>query len=259
MADQGKWFKLWCSSLGDDGLENLELDDWARWVRLGTYMKLHGTDGQITVQEPARALLNLFRVAKFNDLKIIVDRFPNVQMRRADFTVSTETNTTVSWTIEFQNWFKYQGDFSSDRVKNFRLRKRARETAQEEKRRRREETRQEESKSPALSAVSELIDIFHQKLTDALNEKPSNFNGGALGRMFKAALHTHPVDEIKGRIDSWFKSTDPFVVSNGFSPTLFSSKFPLLKGGPIHASNGKPTNAFVASGIESTKYENIHK
>src|SRR3990167_4705339 len=44
MADQGVWFKLWCSALADPDLSNLCLEDFARWAILGTYIKAHGTE-----------------------------------------------------------------------------------------------------------------------------------------------------------------------------------------------------------------------
>lgn len=146
MADQGKWFKLWCSAIHDQELQNLELEDWARWAMLGAYIKANGKDGKITFSHPYRALLNLFRVPTIEAAKLVLNRLPNCGVGEREVTVSTETNTTVSLEVEYKNWFKYQGDFSSDRVRRFRDKKRHDETAQEERRRdekRREETRRE--------------------------------------------------------------------------------------------------------------------
>lgn len=145
MADQGRWFKLWCAALDDAHLENLELDDWARWVRLGTYIKRHGKEGKIIFSSPGRALTNLFRVPDFDAAITIIKRFPSCTLGERSSTVSTVTNETVSYEIEYLNWFKYQGDFSSDRVRKFRDKKRHHETAQEE--RRGEETRGEKEET----------------------------------------------------------------------------------------------------------------
>lgn len=143
MADQGKWFKLWCLSLNDPDLENLSLENWARWVRLGVYTKAHGKDGMIRFTPPYSALLRLFQLTSIADAICVIKMFPHCALGERSSTVSPETNTTVSLEIEFDNWFKYQGDFSSDRVRSFRDKKRHRETVQEETRRRQdvEETR----------------------------------------------------------------------------------------------------------------------
>lgn len=138
MADQGKWFKLWCSSLHDESLENLSLEDWARWARLGAYIKEHGRDGMIRFSPPYRALMNLFRVSTLEAAKLALNEFPNCTLGERNLTVSPGTVGPVSLEIEFTNWHKFQADLSSTRVRNFRSRKRQRETIQEEKRSRRE-------------------------------------------------------------------------------------------------------------------------
>lgn len=145
MADQGKWFKLWNSAIEDADLENLELDDWARWAKLGAYIKAHGNEGQVNFPYPYRKLLNMFRLPTIEAAKVVLKRFPNVCVGEREVTVSPETDRNVTLEIIFTNWFKYQGDFSSDRVRKFRDKKRHHETVQEEKRSRREveETRKE--------------------------------------------------------------------------------------------------------------------
>jgi hypothetical protein len=152
MADQGKWFKLWCASLDDAHLENLELDDWARWARLGAYIKRHGSEGKITFSSPARALTNLFRVPDLDAAIMIIKRFPNVRVGERSEALHPVTLTTVTCEIEYTNWSKFQWDFSNDRVRKFRDKKRHAVTAQEEKRSRRrrdvEEKRREVSPLP---------------------------------------------------------------------------------------------------------------
>lgn len=153
MADQGKWFKLWCSSLHDESLENMSLEDWARWARLGAYIKEHGRDGMIRFAPPYRALLNLFRVTKIDEAIVVLHEFPNCVIGERKLTVSTETNAPVSFEIQYKNWFKFQGDFSSGRVRKFRDKKRHYETLQEEKRSRRDvdKKRQEEKRTTTPS------------------------------------------------------------------------------------------------------------
>lgn len=151
MADQGKWFKLWCSSLHDQELQNLELDDWARWAMLGTYIKEHGKEGKIRFEYPYRALLTLFRLGSITDAVRTIKRFPNYTLGERNVTVSPETNATVSLEIEITNWHKYQGDLSSTRVRNFRAKKRHRETIQEETRQ--DKTRRDKNIHPTLAEV----------------------------------------------------------------------------------------------------------
>jgi hypothetical protein len=78
VADQGKWFKLWCSSLEDQALENMELDEWARWARFGTYIKRHGHAGEIEVNAPCRALQNLFRLNSYYEVLSSILKMPNI-------------------------------------------------------------------------------------------------------------------------------------------------------------------------------------
>lgn len=142
MADQGVWFKLHCSALDDPSLDNLSVADFGRWGKFGAFVKRHGTGGSITLSPPARSLCALFQVADFAALEAVLQRFPHVTMRRADLGVSLETSLTVS----FDNWLKYQGDFSSPRVRRFREMKRSK--------RRGEEKRGEEKKKRVSSPPS---------------------------------------------------------------------------------------------------------
>jgi len=56
MADQKRWFKLWCSAPSDDDLLALSPDlRWA-WAVLGCYTKEHGTRGRVKVSASAAAM-----------------------------------------------------------------------------------------------------------------------------------------------------------------------------------------------------------
>ncbi|MEN6537940.1 MAG: hypothetical protein ABFD60_07920 [Bryobacteraceae bacterium] len=120
MGDNGRWFKLWCSCVGDPGLDTLSIADFGRWAKLGAIIKEHGTDGKLVVYSPARSVCAALQLDSFDALVTCVSMFPNVQMRRENSTVSPETFPTVSFTIEYCNWSKYQGDFSTPRVRRFR-------------------------------------------------------------------------------------------------------------------------------------------
>lgn len=160
MADQGKWFKLWNSAIEDADLENLELEDWARWAKLGAYIKAHGNAGQVDFPYPYRKLLNMFRVQTIEAAKAVIKLFPNVHVGEREVTVTPVTPATVTLQIEYTNWFKYQSDFSGDRVRKFRDKKHHRVTPQEEKRRDKEEKRIEIPPMAPQGAPSKILSWF---------------------------------------------------------------------------------------------------
>lgn len=135
MSDNGRWFKLWISAIHDSDLDNLDIADFGRWSKFGAWLKEQGTEGEITLQEPCRLLCSMMQLSTFNDVISCIQKFPNV-------TVSSETNTHVSFKVKWENWHKYQGDFSTNRVHKFRAKKRQNETPKK----RREEKREEEKK-----------------------------------------------------------------------------------------------------------------
>lgn len=56
MADQKRWFKLWCSAPSDDDILALApADRWA-WAALGCYTKEHGTNGAVHVSPSNQVL-----------------------------------------------------------------------------------------------------------------------------------------------------------------------------------------------------------
>jgi hypothetical protein len=144
MADQGRWFKLWCSCIPDPSLDNLPIADFGRWAKLGAIIKEQGTEGVLIVSEPARLLCAALQIETFSLLIACVSRFPNV-------TVSLETNTSVSYRIEYGNWLKYQGDYSTQRVRAFR----AKNDAMKRSKRRGEEKRREEKRSTPIVPVGD--------------------------------------------------------------------------------------------------------
>ena len=138
MADNGRWFKLWCCSISDPSLDNLSIENFGRWAKLGAYIKEHGTDGELILTEPSRKVVSMMQLSTFQDVILCVQNFPNV-------TVSPVTNTSVSYLIKYENWYKYQGDYSYNRVKKFRAKSEENETIKKRREeKRREEIRKEE-------------------------------------------------------------------------------------------------------------------
>lgn len=144
MADNGRWFKLWCSAVGDPDLDALDIADFGRWAKLGAYIKEHGENGEIDLPEPARSVVSMLQLSSFPDLVQCVLRLPNVTVsyvekteknteknllsNRENSTVSSVTLANVTIHIKYENWFKYQGDFSTDRVRKHREKKGKNET-----------------------------------------------------------------------------------------------------------------------------------
>lgn len=151
MADQGKWFKLWESSLDDHDLENLTIHEWFCWARLGVYIKKHGVGGKIRIRYPGTSLINLFRVSTFDDVINMIKAFPNYHFEEGNNVTANVTVESVTRNVICKNWNKYQGDFSGDRVRRHRIHVTANVTAQEEKRRDVEEKRREEKRTTPLS------------------------------------------------------------------------------------------------------------
>ena len=133
MADQGLWFKLWCASLDDPDLDNLPLEDFGRWCKLGAFIKRQGVAGSVALKPPCLTLCALFHVTDFDALMAVFHRLPHVTVRRGESPVSSETIASVT----FDNWARYQGDYSTHRVRRSRAMKRIRgeETKEENKKR----------------------------------------------------------------------------------------------------------------------------
>lgn len=153
MSDQGKWFKLWEAALDDADLENLDIHQWYCWARFGVYLKKHGNDGKITLRNPCTALVNLFRLHSFEEVIKMLKMFPNYLIKEDIIETVNVTNVVVSCFVVCKNWNKYQGDFSTDRVRKHRLRVTANVTPQEE--RRREETLKSTSTSTSTPRASQ--------------------------------------------------------------------------------------------------------
>lgn len=153
MADQGKWFKLWVSALSDSALEDLSIEQWFQWVRLGVYIKAHGTDGVLHLTPPSNALRNVLRLANYNAIIEAIKLLPGYKLEKTE-TVTIELRYDGEpYTVTSQNWHKYQVDSSVTRVKRYRAKKASSVTVQEEKRRDVEEKRKEETPKPPLPSA----------------------------------------------------------------------------------------------------------
>jgi hypothetical protein len=110
MSDQGRWFKLHGNCLSDQHLEELELEQFARWVRMGVYLKVHGTNGTVTLARPCNGLKRILRVNTLPELLQTLRSFPNCKVEENDRYII----------VTFDNWLRYQGDMSTERVRKWR-------------------------------------------------------------------------------------------------------------------------------------------
>jgi hypothetical protein len=110
-----------------------------------------------------------------------------------------------------------------------------------------------EKKTPGDGRISLLIREFHTRLETKLGEKPASFNGGAAGRAFIRMLKTHTPEEITARMTSWFDSSDPFIVKNGWRVEMFLMNFNALKGGPI-AETHRAGGGYIGAPPVANKY-----
>lgn len=183
MGDNGRWFKLWVTSITDNTLASLPNELWAVWGKLGAYIKCHGQDGEIILKSPEKMLCSILQCDDFKMLINAIKCFPNVS-------VTTVTTANVTYKVKYENWLKYQGDFSGDRVKKFRAKKR--ESVTPKKRREEKRIRGEEN-----------IEDF----TASLKENP--------------AYQSIDIDRELAKMDAWFllpknrdrKKTKAFILN----------------------------------------------
>lgn len=147
MADNGVWFKLWCAADDDTDLDNLDISDYGRWCKFGTYTKRHGDAGVVRIVAPARTLCTKLQVANFDELEGAIRRFPHVKVCQ-----KSVTNAFVTLICEWSNWYKYQVDNSTDRVRRHRKRVTIKKRRDEK---RRDEKRREPTSGDAVDLIFE--------------------------------------------------------------------------------------------------------
>lgn len=111
------WEKLHHCWLGDEQIEQLRFEDQARWIRLLLYVGIHGERGTLSLRgrwQAARVPLGC-RFASAPVVLGILARLPGID-------VATDPLTGEPESITFRNWYKYQVDDSSARVKSWRQR-----------------------------------------------------------------------------------------------------------------------------------------
>lgn len=134
MSDNRKWWKAWNSILRDSKFQNIRLEDIGFWTLLMSLVCEEGNRGNLTVIPPALVTVALLRCGTLENMKLMLNRLPNV-------TITPLNNDNGDFTLTISKWFTYQVDpTASVRVKRSRYKRR------EEKRR--------EEQTPFLSETS---------------------------------------------------------------------------------------------------------
>ena len=210
MADGGSWFKLWCSALDDEALDNLSVENFGRWAKLGAYVKKHGTAGSIDIAPPARTLCAMLQVNDFTGLVAVVALLPNVEIIAKN---SDVTGVTIA-TVTFRNWLQYQGDNSADRVRRWR----ARVTPEK----RREEKRTDQSRTTPPSPLAGGERPARARRAAMSSDLPADFEAfwlaypqsrrrgrqEALQAWRRLKLTPAQVQQVMASLESWTASED---------------------------------------------------
>lgn len=222
MADLGTWWKLWVSSLDDPDLDNLDIADFGRWAKFGAFVKSQGTSGGIVLTPPCRQLCSMFQVPDFEHLISTLERFPHASMRREISSVSGETVAA----FQFDNWAKYQGDFSTHRVRQFREVKRSKRRGEEK----RTEEKREEENTPPISPPAGKPDTTLQSAKEVLawlnakagrSFRPSETNLALIRARLRDGIEPWQLRAIVSRkIREW--GPDPKMVQYLRPATLFA-------------------------------------
>jgi len=122
MADQGRWFKLWCCANTDQVLSNLDVGDFGRWCKLGAYIKENGVNGILKMPMPARLLVHMLQVKDVTELvHKINNSLPNLS---AEVVTQNGDGDVTFLSVTYKNWRRWQADQSKFRMRTLRAKKR---------------------------------------------------------------------------------------------------------------------------------------
>ncbi len=181
MADNLKWFKVWTSITDDPDFLEMSLEDIARWVLLGAYIRKHGENGQLIVSD--KVLANLLR-CEIVTLNVTITKIHNV--------VKTTNTCNDKNIVTFKKWHKYQIDNSSERVAKFR------ENVTEQDKIRRDKIRRDKIRRDKIR----LKDIKTPFLEGAFKDT-TNKNTNIMGKQKKIKTPIPDNFTISDRVKKW--------------------------------------------------------
>ncbi|OHB71290.1 MAG: hypothetical protein A2W23_00160 [Planctomycetes bacterium RBG_16_43_13] len=147
MADQKRWFKVWTSILSDDDFDPSipgVLSSVGRFVLLGAYLALHGSNGICDIRK--EKLFTMLQVKNIDELHA------EISLKNVQFEEGKSDNS--KFTVIMKNWRKYQMDSTGyERLKKHRKQKNDNGTREEKIREEKIKIREEKNKPP-LSPLS---------------------------------------------------------------------------------------------------------
>jgi len=115
MADNGKWAKLWGTSLTDLHTANLSNELYGFWARLMLLTKMEGTNGVLQLpRQNSRVSYSLLHVTDEVDLISKINEL---------FPLSHVTIAERHIIVTFPKWHKYQVDSSAERMQKLRAKR----------------------------------------------------------------------------------------------------------------------------------------
>lgn len=216
MADQKRWFKLWCSAPSDDDLQHLPPHlRWA-WAALGCYTKLHGTRGRLLVN-PTNAVLAAEMAVPLDSLFQVIKQLPHVRIEEG---FSANGTIAVTW----DNWQKYQEDSTvAERVARLRSKRRG-----EENKKREEKEVPPVSPSPLRDEARAVLAFLNEKTSRHYRDTEANL------RLIECRLRDGAtLQDCKTIIAKKWRDwgTDPKMTSYVRPATLFNAtKFEQYRG-----------------------------
>ena len=138
MADQKRWFKVWTSIINDPSFLSLNVADLGRCVLLGSWIAMHGHNGQI--ETSIFALAHILRCDK-NEAIAVLKSLPGIVINDNKYDNSMITNMITNMKqndnindnntmkqndndkiiVSMKNWLKYQKDSTGyERLKKWR-------------------------------------------------------------------------------------------------------------------------------------------
>ena len=187
---------MWCSADDDPDLDNLSIEDYGRYCKLGAQTKEHGTDGVLVIRPPARTVLAKLQLPDFDSFIAFARRLPNVHIDARSDNGSGVTDVTVT----FANWSKFQGDYSGDRVRAHR--------AGVTPKKRRDETRRNTPVVPRFDDFQKFWNAYPNKTGKGAAERAwENADGRTLPEVdvLLAAI------TAQRKTDGWLKDNGKFI------------------------------------------------
>lgn len=235
MGDNLKWFKVWTSITDDPDFLEMSLEDIARWVLLGAYIRKHGISGKIIISD--NILAHLLRCEK-EEINVTIAKLHNVQKNK--------NNNNDKNIVTFKNWHKYQIDDSSQRVSKFRQNVTMQDKIREDKIKIREDKIKTKvnTSSVEVEKKSSGVKDFLAFCSQQFNQKFSEIlliDYGRDGMIMKKLLSVYGLDKLKELWGQFMQSDDSFIQKTGYSIPIFKTQINKLLTAGKTAS--KPTTS----------------